>query len=277
MSTDWSYFNEQMQVLVEIYSKWGSSEHQGLSLSRPAGCYVEGRSVQDALSLGHKLGFVGGSDTHYSKPGSQNLNESDKYPALMFPNSGLTAVWARNLTREEIFNALKKRRTYATSGSRTILKFSADGHLMGEEFTSFTNPKFKIEVKPAGASIEFVKIIKGWKGRETPFQPPEIDSCHDLEECVFEWEDKNFTQDSFYYLRVKQKDGHLAWSSPIWVNKGIFGDLNNDKKVNSADLEILLANWNPESGKATSSLGDLNKDGKIEEIDLTLLLQAFTY
>jgi len=33
------------------------------------------------------------------------------------------------------------------------------------------------------------------------------------------FEDKEFDGDSSYYLRVAQKDGEWAWSSPIWVDR----------------------------------------------------------
>lgn len=218
MSTDWSHFSNK-QRLAEIYSKWGSSEHWGLGLSRPSGCYVLGRSIQDALSMGHKLGFVGGGDSHLSKPGSLNLPETPS-SGPMFPNSGLTAVFAPQLSREAIFDALWTRRVYATSGVRIILKFSADGHLMGEEISSSISPTFRVQVQPStGATLEFVKVIKGWKGRPAPFSPMEFENCKNVTTCSFEWKDASFSKSSFYYIRVKQTDGNFAWSSPIWVNK----------------------------------------------------------
>jgi hypothetical protein len=32
------------------------------------------------------------------------------------------------------------------------------------------------------------------------------------------WEDKEFNRTGIYYIRITQKDGHQAWSSPIWIN-----------------------------------------------------------
>ena len=33
------------------------------------------------------------------------------------------------------------------------------------------------------------------------------------------FEDEGLTPADWYYLRVTQTDDHMAWSSPIWVNR----------------------------------------------------------
>ena len=33
------------------------------------------------------------------------------------------------------------------------------------------------------------------------------------------WKDVDFTQSAIYYLRVTQKSGDQAWSSPVWINQ----------------------------------------------------------
>src|SRR5690606_15479362 len=37
--------------------------------------------------------------------------------------SGLTAIWARENTREELFNSLVRREVYATTGTRVTVRF----------------------------------------------------------------------------------------------------------------------------------------------------------
>ena len=34
----------------------------------------------------------------------------------------------------------------------------------------------------------------------------------------FQLSDTSFSKESYYYLRVLQKNGHRAWSSPVWVS-----------------------------------------------------------
>jgi hypothetical protein len=39
-------------------------------------------------------------------------------------------------------------------------------------------------------------------------------------EAAFEFTDRNYGPgESYYYVRVLQEDGQLAWSSPIWAKR----------------------------------------------------------
>jgi hypothetical protein len=132
----------------EIYDQYaGLRHHEG----RPQGSYL-----RDALSRGlilqrklgvnpYKYGFVGGSDFHSglsvsaqtdydgnnSKPNlgggrpskseaASFLGESDK---LRTTSGNLTGVWAESNTRESIYNALRRRETFATSGTKLKFRF----------------------------------------------------------------------------------------------------------------------------------------------------------
>jgi len=42
----------------------------------------------------------------------------------------------------------------------------------------------------------------------------------DSQETEFEYQDRSSAPgESYYYVRVEQADGQLAWSSPIWVRR----------------------------------------------------------
>ena len=71
---DWDYHDGELQRLVEIYSKFGSSEYPN-SL-KPLGTQAANRFVQNALERGYRLGFTGGSDTHVGRPGSDGFDLS---------------------------------------------------------------------------------------------------------------------------------------------------------------------------------------------------------
>ncbi len=90
-----------------------------------------------------RLGFVGGLDNHNGTPGqseeidyakngahaiasfvasAQILNE--KYFLGFETNGGaLTGVWAEENSRDAIFTAMKNRETFATSGTRPVMRF----------------------------------------------------------------------------------------------------------------------------------------------------------
>ena len=84
--------------------------------------------------------------------------------------SGYAAVWATENTREAIFDAMKRRETYATTGPRIVVRFDAalgsqqvpmGGNLTGAESQV---PMFSVVAlkDPDGANLDRVQIVKGW-------------------------------------------------------------------------------------------------------------------
>ncbi len=204
---DWSYRNDEHQRLVEICSNWDIAEEAGP------------RSVQDALAMGHRLGFVGGTDSHYglANQGSYHVNDGN----------ALACVMATELTRDAIWQALYERRCYATTGDRIVLDFSMNGHPMGTdipvELDGMEPRSFLLRV--AGTyRIDLVEIIRNnevvfsaepgkdtWEGEWT-----DNDS---LSPIAFE---PTYSYDSpfvFYYMRVTQGNRQKAWASPIWLTQ----------------------------------------------------------
>jgi hypothetical protein len=59
----------------------------------------------------------------YSALGGSQHPDTELTKGWTFVASGYTGVWARDNTREEIFDALQRREVYATSGSRIALRF----------------------------------------------------------------------------------------------------------------------------------------------------------
>ncbi|MDQ3702525.1 MAG: DUF3604 domain-containing protein, partial [Chloroflexota bacterium] len=94
------YFDESLMPLLEIASCWGVFE------------WFAG----DALDAGHVFGFSAGSDDHTARPGMSHAPRGH-----FATGGGLTAVLARDHSRAAIWEALKARRTYATTGARLLL------------------------------------------------------------------------------------------------------------------------------------------------------------
>lgn len=158
-----------------------------------------------------KVGFVGSTDTHNTNPG--DTEESD-YPGAMgmlddtpekrykrdtkrHPKSnrnvlyynpgGLAAIWASENTREALFDAMKAREVYATSGTRIALKMYAGWNLDSaalsdeEKFKELSNiatpmggelngnpgskpPEFFIWATKDinSANLQRIQMVKGW-------------------------------------------------------------------------------------------------------------------
>jgi hypothetical protein len=89
---------------IEIHSAWGTFEWL----------------LHDAFALGLRPGVVANSDDHKGRPGAS-------YPgASRFGNyGGLTCFLCRSLSREAVFQSLRNRRHYATTGTRLWLHTAA--------------------------------------------------------------------------------------------------------------------------------------------------------
>ena len=106
-------------------------------------------------------------------------------------SSGFAAVWATENTREAIFDAMERRETYATTGTRMIVRFfggwdfdDTDVHSrrpavsgyrkgvpMGGELSNAPEgkvPTFLVAAAkdPIGANLDRIQIIKGWLDRK---------------------------------------------------------------------------------------------------------------
>lgn len=84
-----------------------------------------------------KLGFVGGTDSHNATPGgtdevnfvglhaTTSAGPEGLLNQIAFNPGALAVVWAEENSRDAIFAAMRRRETYATSGTRPIVRFFA--------------------------------------------------------------------------------------------------------------------------------------------------------
>ena len=217
--TDWrpEFFHPEKERLLEIFSNHGRAEFYGniphfSPHSKPT---MKGYTYQDALARGYRLGIVAASDDHRGRVGTV----------------GLTGVWAEEQTRESIYDAMKARRCYGTTNPRIILRFAANGHQMGQEFSS--SGPIRIEGSAVGSYKLFsIDVVKNGEVAYVAY-PQNLkpwDTGPLARRINFEWVDEEFTSDSYYYLRVTQAPNprgeekwgtpplmDFAWSSPVWV------------------------------------------------------------
>ncbi|HDN01872.1 MAG TPA: DUF3604 domain-containing protein, partial [Candidatus Bathyarchaeota archaeon] len=147
------YFNPKLSSLIEVHSCHGTFEW----------------FIDEALERGLKVGFVAGSDDHTGRPGLAYPTHRISHEIASFDvKSGLTAVYAESLDRESLWDALKKRRCYATNGERIILNVNVNGHMIGEEFECADKPCISVDVKGTSPLIE----IELKRGTETIYRHP---------------------------------------------------------------------------------------------------------
>lgn len=219
---DFKDFNPEFERVVEIYNAWGCSEEAGTAFPikgkvKEAAC----GSIQKALQQNLRFGFVAGGLDDRGIFSSFYENEQKQY------TSGLTGIICAKYTRENMFEALQNRSCYATTGARIILGFYIAGQRMGSELSTAKKIGLHVNRHISGyvagtTKLKLVEIIRNGKVLHTikPEDQYHIDYYYDdMEEFSKTTLDvKGSAPFAYYYLRVTQEDGHMAWSSPIWVD-----------------------------------------------------------
>jgi hypothetical protein len=204
MGTDWRDNDPKVEPIVEIYQgdrnsyemeeapRAGYDPKSGKKPANIAGWYPKGY-VKNALAKGYRLGFESSSD-HWSTHISYCVAVAEKHD------------------RAGILAALKQRHCYGATDN-IILNVRSGEHLMGDEFQTRKAPALNLHVVGT-APILGIDVIKDSEVVEI-LRPEDMGSS----EYKGQWEDpKPEAGLHYYYVRVRQKDGQLAWASPMWID-----------------------------------------------------------
>ena len=132
---DWSRNDPDMERLVEIQSGHGTFDWFG----------------DKYLRNGFEVGFVGASDNHNGHPGYSGVGNRQM--------GGLAAALARENTADRIFDALRGRAVYATTGERIILDATLNGSRMGRRQPQASAREIVCRIHGT-APIDTVEVIK---------------------------------------------------------------------------------------------------------------------
>ncbi|MCX7012894.1 MAG: hypothetical protein NTW86_10120, partial [Candidatus Sumerlaeota bacterium] len=195
MGTDWRDNDREVEPVVEIYQGDRDSYEmpgapRAVSAEKSAAGFRPFGFVSLALKKGYRLGFQASSD-HISV------------------HMSYCNVWTESLSREAIFDALKKRHVYGATDN-IVAEFHCGDHFMGDEFEMSGKPAFHIRIVGA-QPIAKVDIVRN--GEYVYNGQP------NQQEVEFDWTDSAplVGQTSYYYVRGEQSDGELCWLSPMWI------------------------------------------------------------
>jgi len=138
--TNLTWHEPAIEPLAEIHSTHGTSEW----------------FIEEALNRGYKVGITGGTDGVMTRPGACHPG----WRLTRNVRSGLTGVYAEDLTRQGLWEAFKARRCYATSGARIRLWVEVSGYGMGEEGMVRGSPDISVQVEGT-AALERVDLLRG--------------------------------------------------------------------------------------------------------------------
>jgi hypothetical protein len=200
MGTDWRDNDPVVEPLVEIYQGDRMSyEMQGAPRAgydpktkkfppNIAGWFPKG-FINLALDKGYRLGFQSSSD-HWST------------------HTSFCVCLAQRHDREAIVDAMRKRHAYGATDN-IILDVRSGNHIMGDEWKTKDVPALELHVIGT-APLAKVEILKDGEIVHTA-EPKK-------EEYQGRWTDPQPKAGThYYYVRVQQADGELAWGSPMWI------------------------------------------------------------
>lgn len=168
--------------------------------------------IHSTLNQGHRAGFVGTSDSHRRNPGL---------------GGGLTGIYATELTPDAILEAYRAHRVFATSGSRMVLEARANGALMGQESNAGKDVRLTLRVigtRPIrratlirdGVDLKIMTAAGGARTADFEY----VDSAPPPGVHWYYWRVEQEGSSRHYGGNVSTALGHLAWSTPIWVQVG---------------------------------------------------------
>ena len=230
---DFSYWNpviDSRMYMVEV----GNGEGQ----IGAGGYYPSYEQYIMALDKGWHLAPTNNQDNHKGKWGNAN--------------DARDVILTDNFTEEGIYEAIRAMRMYATEDKNLQLGYTVNGQMMGSNISAVPE-KLDIEVSvydpDASDSIAKVEVVvNSGKVAYTWSDPAEL---------------KNGTLSvtlapdySYYFIRVTQKDGDLAVTSPVWVGESLKLGISNlvcgtATPVTGEELTLTTTLFNSESADAT--------------------------
>lgn len=198
----WETHDDELEPIVEIFQCRGSAEYPGcpkeVNLSRHKVSPFKNTYIDYALrDKKYKMGFVASGD-HNSM------------------GVGLAALWVKEISRAGILEALRSKRVYATTGDRIFIDFRLNNAMNGETVKLNGIPKISF-------SMETIQPIKSIELLRNSRVVKSFDKARNQIKFNTSFSDRDFNKENggvnYYYLRVTQDNGHIAWSSPIWVEE----------------------------------------------------------
>ena len=176
--------------LVEIHSHHGTFEWL----------------AEDALRRGLRVGIVGQSDDHSGRPGhSAPLDYLAPDLATFDVWGGLTGIYAHDLSRDAIWQALRARHCYATSGRRILLEFAAGAHMMGDVVKAARSPEMSVRVLGTAPILDIEIRKDADVVHRNPF--PQDD-------------DTRWVRIQWSGVRIRSRDKRTTWHGTLSVSKG---------------------------------------------------------
>ena len=193
---DFAYWDRKVDERIFLIEVSNGSGQVGAS-----GYYPSYECYNMALDQGWHLAPTMNQDNHGGRWGNSN--------------EARCVILAEDLTEENIYDAIFSRRAYATEDRNLEVMYTANGSLLGSIITNRPdNLNVRVEFNDPDAADRIVKV----------------EVVVDSGKVAYEWNDANDLADGvvetvlapnyrYYYIRITQADGDLAFTAPVWIEE----------------------------------------------------------
>jgi hypothetical protein len=160
---NWEHFRPEASPVVEIFSEHGCTESDRAPyamLRHSNGGRSTANTIAYQLARGLRFGFVASSDNHRGYPGAHG--------------EGLLGVWADELSKSALFEAINARRTYAITGDRIALEVTLNDQPMGASLAPVADRQIDVRVEGQD-SIAMVELVRSGRVIERHFPEDHAD------------------------------------------------------------------------------------------------------
>ncbi|MBE5951908.1 MAG: hypothetical protein E7260_10010 [Lachnospiraceae bacterium] len=188
------YWDKEIDDRIQLIEVSNGSGQVGAS-----GYYPSYESYNLALDKGWHLAPMMNQDNHGGRWGNSNEARG--------------VILAEDLTEENIYDAIYNRRAYATEDRNLEILYTVNGRWLGSIFTE----------KP-----EELKVRVQFNDPDSVDRITKVEVIVDSGRVAYEWTDAADLADGlvetslapnyrYYYIRITQADGNLAFTAPVWV------------------------------------------------------------
>jgi hypothetical protein len=244
--------DSSLTPLVEVFSEHGNSlERDGLwpMVAHSMGGVIASQTVAAQLERGLHIGFTAGTDNHFGHPGTYG--------------EGLTGVLADALTRESIFDALRRRHTFAVTGDRIRPSIDAEGATMGDVRPPGGRRRMRVGVEPL-APLDYVQVWRNGRPVHTwSVAHPETSrgGTEHLVRIEWGWGRLEHDERTQWTIRIAVDGGRIVRADPCFCGG-----------AGSTELVNRLVDFTPPAGEVriesyTSRLNTFPVSGVVLRID----------
>ncbi|MBQ5761741.1 MAG: CehA/McbA family metallohydrolase [Clostridia bacterium] len=243
--SDFAHYSEANDALITMIEVGNGEGTIGSS-----GYFPSYEYYTRALDKGWHVSPTNNQDNHKGKWGDANTARS--------------VVLADSNTEENIYDAMRNNRMYATEDNNLSIYYTLDGYIMGtvlEEDQVGDNVEIKLDLSDADTTDTIGKVEVIVNGGLSIANT----KVNTNEQVVTFNVPANY---SYYYIKVTEGDGDIAVTSPVWVGEvescGINATYTNEALAVSGEaLDVNIDFYNNEETDLTIDAIEVSIDNKV--------------